>query len=171
MTSGGGNAEVVRTLSIGASPDALLEAWRDPEVQRQVMGHFADLVESGDGQLRWRANGPLRHVLEWQTREVEFVPGTRVSHRGDHDKGTAVDARLTVRPAPADFGTEATLCVDYRLAGGSLGDAAAKLLGAAPDMLAATALRRFKALVETGEIPSLARNPSARPDDHQPPRE
>jgi len=162
---------VVRTLSIGAPPDELLQAWRDPAVQRQVMAHFAELVEYDGARMRWRASGVLGHALEWETHEAEFLPGSSVSHRGDHDANVGADTRLTVRPAPADFGTEATLRVDYRLPGGALGEAAAKLLGAAPETLAATALRRFKSLVETGEIPNLARNPSARPKDHQPQRE
>jgi len=166
--SGKGETGVVRTLSIGAPPDELLQAWRDPAVQRQVMGHFAELVEHDGRRMRWRASGALAHGLEWETHEVEFVPGSSVSHRGDPDASMGAETRLTVRPAPADFGTEATLRVDYRLPGGALGEAAAKLLGAAPDMLAAAALRRFKSLVETGEMPSLARNPSARPEDRKP---
>ncbi|HLM53890.1 MAG TPA: hypothetical protein VK325_09955 [Pseudoxanthomonas sp.] len=167
--SGKGDAGAVRTLSIGVPPDELLQAWRDPAVQRRVMAHFAELVEHDGGRMRWRASGV--HGLEWEMHEAEFVPGSSVSHRGDQDASVGADTRLTVRPAPADFGTEATLRVDYRLPGGALGEAAAKLFGAAPDMLAAAALRRFKSLVETGEIPSLARNPSARPEDHQPRRE
>jgi hypothetical protein len=38
----------------------------------------------------------------------------------------------------------------------------AKLLGPAPKLLLQKALRRFKSLAETGEIPTLQRNPAAR---------
>jgi hypothetical protein len=35
-------------------------------------------------------------------------------------------------------------------------------LGVVPDALASKALHRFKSLVETGEVPTLEANPSAR---------
>jgi hypothetical protein len=37
-----------------------------------------------------------------------------------------------------------------------------KLTNVVPKMAVGNALRRFKSLVETGEIPTLDRNPSAR---------
>ena len=46
----------------------------------------------------------------------------------------------------------------------TLGDAAARLLDDPPKLVLAKALRRFKSLVETGEIASTDRNPSARAD-------
>lgn len=44
----------------------------------------------------------------------------------------------------------------------TLGKTAAKVVGVVPDVLAEKALRRFKRLVETGEIPTFARHPAAR---------
>ena len=40
--------------------------------------------------------------------------------------------------------------------------AVSKLLGFVPKTIAMQSLRRFKSLAETGEIPSLASNPSGR---------
>jgi uncharacterized membrane protein len=57
------------------------------------------------------------------------------------------------------------LAVEYRVEGGPLAQAAAKLVGAAPDAVVATVLRRFKAWVECGEVPTLRDNPSARERD------
>jgi uncharacterized membrane protein len=48
--------------------------------------------------------------------------------------------------------------------GGVLGDAAIKRFGVVPGTLTSKALRRFKSLAETGEIPTTERNPSARAD-------
>jgi hypothetical protein len=46
-----------------------------------------------------------------------------------------------------------------------LGDRAAELLGSTPLNLAVDgALRRFKSLAETGEIPTTERQPAARAD-------
>jgi hypothetical protein len=59
------------------------------------------------------------------------------------------------RAAPAEQGTEVTL----RL---TLDEGAAGPGEVLPRWVAGTTLRRFKSLVETGEIPTLNRNPSAR---------
>ena len=50
--------------------------------------------------------------------------------------------------------------LDFVPPGGVLGEAASKLLNVVPGMLAGKALRRFKSLAETGEIPTTEHNPS-----------
>jgi predicted RNA-binding Zn ribbon-like protein len=68
-------------------------------------------------------------------------------------------ASLTVSPEPdRDWGTTATL--DLRLD--------APIPGTATQALAGKAVRRLKALAETGEVPTTDRNPSARPDAGEP---
>lgn len=161
-----GDARVRRSLSIDAAPGALLEAWREPEVQAQVMAPLATFV-SGDAQrMHWRIDLPLDRTVQVESREVRLdSTSSRYSSRTVEGPRVTADVEFSVRPAPADFGTEATLVVDYALPGGVLADAAVKLFGAAPDLLAGKALRRLKALIETGEIPTLRDNPSARERD------
>jgi uncharacterized membrane protein len=60
-----------------------------------------------------------------------------------------------------------TLHVRFDPPGGALGEGLLKLLGSTPlDLVADAALRRFKNLVETGEIPTTVRQPAARADTH-----
>ena len=59
----------------------------------------------------------------------------------------------------------ATLRFRFDPPGGARGTAAVKLLGTTPlDLAADGVLRRFKSLVETGEIPTTERQPAARAD-------
>lgn len=67
--------------------------------------------------------------------------------------------------APGDRGTEVHLDHEPRAVGGAVGAALAKAAGGAPDQAINDDLRRFKALVETGEIPrsdTSHEGPSAR---------
>jgi uncharacterized membrane protein len=58
-----------------------------------------------------------------------------------------------------------TLSLRFEPPAGLLGSAAAALFGGAPGKLLATkALHRFKSLAETGEVPTLTRQPAARHD-------
>ncbi len=63
------------------------------------------------------------------------------------------DAAVSFKPAPGDRGTEIHVDLEYDAPGGKLGDIVAKLAGSAPLPKVKDDLRRFKAHVETGEIP------------------
>jgi hypothetical protein len=68
----------------------------------------------------------------------------------------AGDATVTFKDAPGDRGTEIYVEVD---APGKLGEMAQKLTGSEPLAKAKDDLRRFKQLVETGEIPRSDASP------------
>jgi len=163
-----GQGRLRRTLSVrGVESGALVEAWRNPEVQRQVMAEFADWLGGDAGSMRWRLHLPMDRELEVESREVGHEPGRRVRHatRSTNAHPASMECEFFVQPAPAGRGTEAVLAVEYAMPGGVAADMALKLFGAVPDVLAGRVLRRFKALMEAGEIPTLARNPSARDRD------
>jgi uncharacterized membrane protein len=151
-----------RTLTIDASPDRLLEAWCDPEVQQQVLGDLAQLSAGDRKHMQWQVSLPGDRTVEVASELVDFQPGVMAHHRSTGPHGVEMDLVFAVAPAPADFGTEATVRVECAVPGGALATTAAKLLGSAPEMLVGRALRRLKALIEAGEIPTLDLNPSAR---------
>lgn len=156
---------VQRTLSIDVPPADLLRAWCDPDVQRRVLADRATLV-AGDGRcMEWSVRAPGDRHLKVELRQVEWTEGRRVRYLGQGEHRLRIETDLAVQPAPADFGTEARLRVGYSLPGGAIAETLVEWLGSAPELLVSTVLRRFKALLEAGEIPTLDRNPSARKDD------
>jgi hypothetical protein len=56
------------------------------------------------------------------------------------------------RPAPGRAGTEVFVEVRYDPPGGALGAIVAKLLGEEPNQQISDDLRRFKQIIETGEV-------------------
>jgi uncharacterized membrane protein len=70
-----------------------------------------------------------------------------------------VDIGGSVRfaPAPGARGTEIKVILTYAPPGGRLGAAAAALIGQGADRQVREALRRFKELLETGEIATADR--------------
>jgi hypothetical protein len=70
-------------------------------------------------------------------------------------EGIAVaDATLDFGPVVPEWGTTVTVTLTVETA----------VPGMATQVLAGKVVRRLKALVETGEVPTTAHNPSARPD-------
>lgn len=160
-----GEREVERSITIGKTADELHRRWRDSETLPQIMAGFATVRASGDGRMHWRVEGPLGRTFEWESETVDGPPGGGIGWRSLPGASISNEGSVRFRPAPADRGTIATLLLRFDPPGGALGDAAVELLGTTPlDLAVDGALRRFKSLVETGEIPTTERQPAARAD-------
>jgi len=72
---------------------------------------------------------------------------------GGAEHPTADEGAVTFKDAPGDRGTEIHVALEPSGAAAKLPDVVGKLAGAAPRAKAKDELRRFKALVETGEVP------------------
>ena len=160
-----GKPEVERSITIGKAADELYQRWRDPRTLPQIMAGFAIVCASANGRMHWNVQGPLGRAYEWDSETVDDRPGEGIGWRSLPDATIPNEGSVRFHSAPADRGTVATLRFRFDLPGGALGDAAVKFLGTTPlDLAADTALRRFKSLVETGEIPTTERQPAARAD-------
>jgi hypothetical protein len=136
-----GEAEAVRVLTVGRGADELRELWSDPVRLGRV------LAEPYTG-----------HPSAWRSESASVVAGrVRFLARSGHLDPMRVSGTVSFAPAPQDLGTEVTLTLVLE---DPLPGAGAPAVGA----MAHKALRRAKALAETGEIPTLEHNPSARHD-------
>lgn len=151
-----------RSISVQGTPEALYRRWRDTETLNQVMGHFAHVTSPGDGLQHWKVPGVLGKDLEWDAEVVEAHPGELLRWRSVGDTALPNEGWVRFRPAPGDWGTSVTLRFVFDPPGGIVGEKAVQLLGAVPAALALKTLKRFKSLVETGEIPTTRPNPAAR---------
>jgi uncharacterized membrane protein len=153
---------VERSVTVGESADELSRYWRDPELLTHIVGNFAEVTAAGEDRHHWTVNAPLGRSIEWETEIVEDRSGERLRWKSSETAMLSNEWSVSFRPAPADRGTEVTLELRFDPPGGSVGHTAMELLGIVPASLAEKALDRFKSLAETGEIPTLERNSSAR---------
>jgi uncharacterized membrane protein len=153
---------VRRSVTIGTSAEDCYEAWRDPETLSRVMGKVADVEPLDDDRSRWTVHGPYGQDVSWETHVVEDEPGELLRWETPTDAVLPNEGAVRFRAAPGGRGTTVTLLVSFDPPGGTLGNRALQQLDIVPEKLAVEALGRFKSLVETGEIPTLDRNPSAR---------
>lgn len=152
-----------RSITIGKPADELYELLRRPDTLSRVIGPAAKLRSDGDGGTHWSVEGPLGRALDGDTRLVEERPSERL--RWESTPGSKVHKAMSVgfRPAPEGWGTEVSLQLRLDVDGGALG-ALTKHLGPVPGAIAGKALHRYKSLAETGEVPTLDRQPAARKD-------
>ena len=159
---GAGRVEIQRSITVELPRAEVYAHWRDPETQRLVWRtQLVEITSANEQGAHWRAVGLLGRTLEWETRVVEEREGDVI--RWDAADGDVPnDGSVEFRDAPGEYGTEVTLRVRFDPPAGALGDAAARLFDDAPKLVLEKALRRFKSLVESGEIASTEHNPSAR---------
>ena len=153
--------ELQRSLTIELPRDEVYRRWRDARSQPEIWGHFAALTDATEAGAHWRVDAPLGRTLEWDTRIVEERDGELI--RWESTGGNLPnEGTIELRDAPGDFGTEITLRMRFDPPGGPLGDVATRLFDDPAKLVLAKALRRFKSLVESGEIPSTEHDPSGR---------
>jgi hypothetical protein len=70
----------------------------------------------------------------------------------EHPEGEGWETGIEFLPAPGDRGTEVHVHVDYNVPGGPVGVAMLKISGTEPRERVMDHLRRFKQIVETGEV-------------------
>jgi uncharacterized membrane protein len=153
---------VERSVTVGKPAEELYDRWTDPEQLNRVLGDAVEVTAGGDERQRWTVDGPLGRSVTWETRTVEDRPGEVLRWESVEDSRLSGRGEVRFQPAPGDRGTEVTLRLRFDPPGGRVGDAAMDRLGFVPETLVSTALDRFKSLAETGETPTLDRNPSAR---------
>jgi len=154
--------DVHRSITVGQSAADCYDAWRDPDTFSQVMGHVADVEAVDTDRSRWTVHGPYGQDASWETHVVESEPGELVRWETPTDAVLPNEGAVRFETAPGDRGTLVTLSVSFDPPGGTLGDRALQQLDIVPEKLAGQALGRFKSLVETGEFPTLEKNPSTR---------
>lgn len=132
-----------QTVTIACPVERIEQFWRDPGQLSVVLGDIAEVEVRGPDRYCWRSmDGP---ELAWETELIPQPEGVRFV-------GTADASQISVswRPALGKPGTEVTLRADAPVPGLLAGAAAFK------------ALYRLRALMQTGEVPTIRRNPSAR---------
>lgn len=157
-----GPVEVERSITVGRPADELYDVWRDPQQLSRIVGHVGEVSAESDDRQRWAVDAPFGRNVEWETRIVEERPGEFLRWESAEGARVFSEGSLRFRGTPDDRGTEVTLHVRVDPPGGALGSSVMERFGVVPDTIVGEALRRFKSLAETGEIPTLERNPSAR---------
>ena len=152
---------VGRTVTIGKPRQEIYDRWRDFTRFPDFMENVRSVENLGGGRSRWVIKGPAETNVELVTRIVEDVPGQRIVWESEEESDIDTAGLLELSDAPPGRGTYVRLLMSYDPPGGAIGRGIAKLVQREPSLQARRDLRRFKQLMETGEVTTNA-SPSAR---------
>ena len=139
-------------LTVNKSPDEVYGRWRDFERLPEFMTHLEAVENLGGGRSRWRAKGPFGGDVVWEAELVADEPGHLLAWCSTKGAKVPNSGDVTFTPAPGGRGTEVRVHLDYDLPAGRLGAKVARMLGEDPHQQVEDDLRRFKQVVETGEV-------------------
>ena len=126
--------------------------WRDLERLPQFMAHLESVRVAGDGRYRWEAKAPLRKKVAWDAEIVADRPEELLAWRSVGNAAVENSGTVRFTPAPGGRGTEVRIELHYAVPGGRVGATFARLLGEEPEQQTRDDLRRFKQVLETGEV-------------------
>ncbi len=153
-TNGQPRESVARSsVLLNCSPQEAYSFWHNFEDLPKFMRHLDSVTVSGN-RSRWVALGPMGTRVSWDAEIISDRPGEAISWRSLPGSSVAVDGLVEFRPAPGNRGTLLSATLRFQPPHGEVGHTLAKILGKHPNFLITQDLRRLKALIETGEIPT-----------------
>ncbi|WP_315763043.1 SRPBCC family protein [Sphingomonas sp. Y38-1Y] len=146
---------VGKTVTVSKpSRDELFAFWRDFTNLPAFMENLNAVRPAGQGRWEWEIVAPGETSVKVVTEIASERAGELIVWRSVEGSSIDTEGRVAFRDAPGGRGTQVELVVAYVPPAGGAGVAIAKLLQREPEQQARRDLRRFKALMETGEIPT-----------------
>jgi uncharacterized membrane protein len=140
-----------RRVTVDRPAEELYRFWRDFSNLPRFMGRI-ESVRATDGRSHWTARAPGGVPLEWDSEVTDDRPNERIGWRTLPGAPVDTTGAVHFRPAPGGRGTEVTVEMEYVPPGRDLTAQLLKLIGQSPDHDLQEDLRRFKRLMETGQI-------------------
>jgi uncharacterized membrane protein len=142
---------VSKTVTIKQPPDTVYDFWRHLENLPRFMHHLEDVRVIDSRHSHWVAKAP-GGTVEWDAEITEDVPNQRLAWQSVGAAEIENRGIVRFRRAPTDRGTEVKIDVYYDAPGGTAGATVAAWFGEEPQQQVRDDLRRFKQVMETGEV-------------------
>ena len=156
---------MVQAMSVQRPAQELYDYWHDLTNLPRFMENVVQITDHGDGSSHWIVKGPAGVRVEWDAEIIHDADGKTISWRS---LGGDIEHAGSVRfvPAPGDASaTHVRANIEYVPPAGRLSHKLATLLGQSPENDLKEDLRRFKALMETGEVSTTEGQPVGSCDD------
>nr|HET6904762.1 SRPBCC family protein [Ktedonobacteraceae bacterium] len=154
--------KVERAVTINKPAAELYRFWRNFENLPRFMDHLESVTVTDNTHSHWVATAPANTVVEWDAEIINEHENELIAWRSLEDADINNAGSVHFTPAPGGRGTVVKVVLEYDPPAGYIGATIARLFGQAPDQQVHASLRRFKEIMEAGEIPTTQGQPSGR---------
>jgi len=144
-------------VTINRDRQELYAFWRDFRNLASFMDNIESVEVISDTRSQWRAKGPAGRVYQWEAVVTDDRPGESITWQSVADSEIPNSGKVEFRDA-GERGTVVRAVISYEAPAGTIGRLIAKMFQREPRIQARRDLRRFKQLMETGEVATAARN-------------
>jgi uncharacterized membrane protein len=159
-----GKSIVGRSVTINKPVGELFAYFRDFANLPAFMENVERIDVLDDKRSHWVVKGPARLTYEWDALVTEEVQDRYIAWASQPGADVDNSGRVDFRDAGAR-GTVVTATIMYDPPGGVVGKLIAKMFQREPAIQARRDLRRFKQLMETGEIATAAMTRKQREEE------
>jgi len=156
----GEGIKVEKQVTINKSPEELYRFWRNFENLPHFMKHLESVAVQDDKRSHWVAKAPAGRTVEWDAEVINEVENELIAWRSLEGADVANAGSVRFEPAPGGRGTIVRVVLEYKPPMGKLAVPLAKLFGEEPGVQVDDDLRRFKQVMETGEIATTSGQPT-----------
>ena len=150
-----GDDLIGRSVTINRPRDELFAYWRDFSNLPSFMDNVERIDILSNTTSHWVVKAPAGRTVEWDATITEEKAGELIAWTSAEGADVPNSGRIEFRDAGAR-GTIVTATIAYDPPAGVVGKVIAKLFQREPAIQARRDLRRFKQLMETGEVATAA---------------
>ena len=152
--------QVTEAITVNRSPEECFRFWRDFENMARIMKHLKSVRITGENRSHWIAKAPAGTEVEWDAEITNETPNESISWHSVEPSSVPNSGSVHFERAPGDRGTVVRVSLHYDPPGGKFAATIAKLFGEEPSVQVRDDLRRFKQVIETGEITTIMGQPT-----------
>jgi uncharacterized membrane protein len=156
LPDGRGDSVTASAVTIRQPASDLYAYWRDFSNLASFMENIVSITPIDDERSHWVVKAPGGRTVEWDARVTEDHAGELLAWTSEPGADVPNSGRVEFREAGAR-GTVVTAMIAYDPPAGVVGKIVAKMFQREPAIQARRDLRRFKQLMETGEIATSSR--------------
>jgi uncharacterized membrane protein len=162
VTTRNGRIPVTAALIIDSDREELYRHWRDLTNLPKFMKHLVRIDVKDARRSHWVARGPVGSTIEWDAEVTEERPNELIAWRSIEGSELNHAGSVRFEQAPGDRGTVVTVNMHYQPLLGTIGAGVVAWFGEDPNQTIKMDLRRFKQMMETGEVVTTEGQPAGR---------
>lgn len=152
---------VSRAVMINRPRQELYDFWRDFRNLERFLENVRSATPIDGKRSHWVIEAPGGRSVEFDVRITEEESGRLIAWTSEEGADVANSGRIEFVDGPPGRGTIVRATIAYDPPAGAVGRVVAKLFQREPKLQARRDLRRFKQLMETGEIATSENRPAA----------
>lgn len=157
--AGDAGVRVQEAITVNRPAGDLYQFWRQLENLPRFMSHIEAVTRTSDTTSHWKVKGPGGTRFEWDAEIINEVPNELIAWKTTGHPRVVSAGSVHFEDAGAGRGTHVRVKLQYSPPLGKAGAAVSKLFGRDAATEIREDLRRFKQLLETGEIATIEGQP------------